>query len=73
MNELIPTKVTIQVANGEVVRALGMILLVISCKDKAGVMHTMRQQAYVMLGAVQLFLSHEALDELGCIRGEIFP
>ena len=38
-NELIPTTVTIQVANGGVVRALRMILLVISCKDEAGVTH----------------------------------
>ena len=55
-DELLPTMVTIQVANGQVVRALGMILIVISCKDEAGVMFTMRQQAYVMPGAKQLFL-----------------
>ena len=73
MDELLPTTVTIQVVNGEVVRALGMLLLVISCKDEAGVMHTTRQQAYVMPGARQLFLSLEALEELGCIRGKVFP
>ena len=71
--ELLPTMVTIQVANGEMVKALGMILLVISCKDEAGVLRTMRQQAYVIDGAGQLFLSHEALEELGCIKGEVFP
>ena len=27
----------------------------------------------MMPGAQQLFLSHEALEELGCIRGEVFP
>ena len=36
LNDLLPTKVMIQVANGEVIRALGMVLLVISCKDEAG-------------------------------------
>ena len=65
--------VTIQVVNGEVVRALGMVLIVITCKDEASVLHSMRQQAYVMPGSKQLFLSHEALEELGCIRGEVFP
>ena len=72
-SELLPTSVMIQVANGKVVEALGMLLLVISCEDEAGVLCTTRQQAYVMLGAKQLFLSHEALEELGCIRGEVFP
>ena len=37
LNELLPTTVMIQVANGEVVKALGMLLLLISCKDKAEV------------------------------------
>ena len=64
--------VTIQTANGNTVRALGMILLVISCKDETCVMHLTGQQAYVMSAAGQLFLSHEALEELGCIRGRYF-
>ena len=49
-----------------------MLHLVISCNDEAGVTHTTRQQAYVMPGTRQLFLSYEALEELGCIRGEVF-
>ena len=72
MNELLPTTVSIQVAICMVVKPLGMVILVISCKDEAGIWRTMRQQAYVMAGAHQLFLSHEALEELGCIRGELF-
>ena len=35
-------------------------------------MRMMRQQAYIMPGAKQLFLSHKALEELGCIRGKVF-
>ena len=32
-----------------------------------------RQQAYVMKGAGQLFLSHEALEVLGCVKGGLSP
>ena len=35
--ELVPTSVTIQVVNRVTEQALGMILVVISCKDEAGV------------------------------------
>ena len=36
MEELLPTSVTIQVANGITVLVLGMILVVISCRDESG-------------------------------------
>ena len=73
MEELIPTSISIQVANDITEPALRMILVLVSCKNKAGILRTPRQQAYMMEGAVQLFLNHKALEELGCIKKDVFP
>ena len=51
VEELLPTLVTIQVANGITEPALGMIKVVISCRDEVGNLKMMRQQVYVMRGA----------------------
>ena len=72
VEELLPTSVMIQVANGITEPALGFIIVVASCRDESRNLKMTRQQAYVMRGAGQLFLSYEALEELGYIRGDEF-
>ena len=57
LNELLPTTVSIQMANGEIVRPRGMLILIISCKDEDGALRRTRQQAHVMSGTHQLFFS----------------
>ena len=73
LSELLPISVTIQVADGRFVKPRGTIILLIPHKDEDGVLWTTRQQAYVMSGAHQLFLSHKALEELGYTRGTAIP
>ena len=70
---LIPTTVTIQVANGVTERALGMLMVFVICKDTSRSIRATRQQAYVMKGADQLYLSQEAMEDLGCIQPGVFP
>ena len=71
--ELLPTTVSIQVANGVTEQAKGMIILHITCKDGTGRQRSTCRQAYVMEGTRQLFLSQEALEELGSIKEGVFP
>ena len=68
MEELIPTLVIIQVANGIMEPVLGMVLVAITCRDDLGEVRKTRQHVYVMRRAGQLFLSHEALEELCYVR-----
>ena len=70
MEEILPTLVTIQVVNGITDPVVGMTIVVISYRNKIGLWKEMRQQAYVMKGANQLYLSQEALEELGYIKKE---
>ena len=71
-SEYLPAAMHIHVADSRSKGAAGMAILEISAKSLNGTAHTTWQQAYIMDGAEHLYLSHEALRELGSLS-ESFP
>ena len=62
LDELEPAHLAINTADGGTAANLGMVFL----RLQAG-KHETRQQCYVMDGAGHIFLSYEALEDLGAI------
>ena len=72
VEDLEPASLGITIADGGRATNLGMLFLMISARTPDGGWRTTRQQCYVLDGAASLFLSYEALVELGsCPKG--FP
>ena len=72
LEELEPASLGITIVDGGKATNLGMVFLEISASTPKGELRTTRQQCYVLDGAGSLFLSYEALIDLGsCPRG--FP
>ena len=71
-SEYLPAVMNIHVADSRSKGAAGMAILEISAKSLDGTKHKTLQQAYIMDGTEHLYLSHEALRELGSLS-ESFP
>ena len=71
-SEYLPAAMHIHVADSRSKGAAGMAILELSAKSLDGTVHTTWQQAYIMDGAEHLYLSYEALRELGSLS-ESFP
>ena len=72
MEECHRAAMVINVANNVPNKMMGIVLLEISARDSKGRRFYSWQQAYILQGADQVFLNHEALEDLGCL-GQRLP
>ena len=72
MTDLEQANLGINTADGGQAKNLGMVFLNISIRTQEGMSRSTKQQCYVLEGSRMLFLSYEALMDLGCCPKE-FP